>query len=46
MDGDILLVACGKKVNIRNLRNGTETKAADEAVRRYSSLADESQGND
>ena len=34
MDGDVLLVACGKRVNVRNLRNGIERKAADLAISR------------
>ncbi|THU83948.1 hypothetical protein K435DRAFT_688532, partial [Dendrothele bispora CBS 962.96] len=32
--GDIMLVACGKKVDIRNMCGRAETRAADQAVRR------------
>ncbi|KAJ3873307.1 hypothetical protein F5051DRAFT_337890, partial [Lentinula edodes] len=35
MDGDILVVACGTKVNVRNFRNRLEVRAAEKAVRRF-----------
>ncbi|KAJ3805452.1 hypothetical protein F5876DRAFT_69781 [Lentinula aff. lateritia] len=40
VDGDVLLVACGKRVSIRNLRSGLEDRAADKAVRRFSQILD------
>ncbi|KAH7874201.1 hypothetical protein F5879DRAFT_1067459, partial [Lentinula edodes] len=35
MDGDVLVVACGTKVGIRNIRGRLETRAADKAVKRF-----------
>lgn len=35
MEGDVLVVACGRNVSIRNLRGLVETRAADQAVIRY-----------
>ncbi|KAJ3805514.1 hypothetical protein F5876DRAFT_69730 [Lentinula aff. lateritia] len=40
MKGDFLLVACGTKVSIRNLRSGLEVRAADEAVIRLTEAMD------
>ncbi|KAJ3715648.1 hypothetical protein C8R42DRAFT_645553 [Lentinula raphanica] len=40
MRGDVLLVACGTKVSIRNLQSGLEDKAADRAVKRLSEQLD------
>ncbi|KAH7874285.1 uncharacterized protein C8R40DRAFT_1047878, partial [Lentinula edodes] len=34
INGDVLLVACGKKVSVRNLRNRLEVQAADKAIKR------------
>ncbi|KAJ3866967.1 hypothetical protein EV359DRAFT_35492, partial [Lentinula novae-zelandiae] len=34
IDGNLLLVSCGKKVLIRNLRNRLEVRAADRAIKR------------
>ncbi len=34
MEGDILVVACGKKVGVRNMRGKVEERAAEQAVRR------------
>ncbi|KAJ3915357.1 hypothetical protein F5877DRAFT_81915 [Lentinula edodes] len=34
MNGDVLVVACGKRAPIRNLRSGLEDRAADRAIRR------------
>ncbi|KAJ3766487.1 hypothetical protein FB446DRAFT_653722, partial [Lentinula raphanica] len=34
MRGDVLLVACGTKVSVRNLRSGLEDRAADRAIQR------------
>ncbi|KAH7871144.1 hypothetical protein F5051DRAFT_447626 [Lentinula edodes] len=34
MRGDVLVVACGKRVPIRNLRSGLEDRAADRAIKR------------
>ncbi|KAJ3806106.1 hypothetical protein EV368DRAFT_48836, partial [Lentinula lateritia] len=34
MNGDVLVVACGKRVSIRNLRSGLEDRAADRAIKR------------
>lgn len=35
MEGDVLLVACGRKVSVRNLRSGIEDRVADRAVKRH-----------
>ncbi|KAJ3847691.1 hypothetical protein EV368DRAFT_68897 [Lentinula lateritia] len=40
IDGDVLLVACGKRVSIRNLRSGLEDRVADIAIRRLSESLD------
>jgi hypothetical protein len=34
MEGDVLVVACGKKVAVRNIQNNREIRAAENAVRR------------
>ncbi|KAE9384559.1 hypothetical protein BT96DRAFT_1007957 [Gymnopus androsaceus JB14] len=34
MEGDVLLVACGAKVSVRNLKSGLETRVADRAMKR------------
>lgn len=39
MEGDVLLVACGSKVSVRNLRSGLEDRAADRAMKRYGSVS-------
>lgn len=39
MEGDVLLVACGTKVSVRNLRSGMETRAADIAIKRHVSYS-------
>ncbi|KAF9065528.1 hypothetical protein BDP27DRAFT_1180507, partial [Rhodocollybia butyracea] len=35
MEGNVLLVACGAKVSVRNLRSGMEDQAADRAMKRH-----------
>ncbi|KAJ3928020.1 MAG: hypothetical protein NXY57DRAFT_902848, partial [Lentinula lateritia] len=40
IDGDLLLVSCGKKVPIRNLRNRLEVRAADRAIKRLAEALD------
>ncbi|KAJ3852051.1 hypothetical protein EV368DRAFT_41834, partial [Lentinula lateritia] len=40
IDGDLLLVSCGKKVPIRNLRNRLEVQAADRAIKRLAEALD------
>ncbi|KAF9064072.1 hypothetical protein BDP27DRAFT_1230994, partial [Rhodocollybia butyracea] len=35
MEGDVLVVACGKKVAVRNFQNSREIRAAENAVRRF-----------
>lgn len=35
MEGDVLLVACGKKVTVRNMRSGIEDRVADLAIQRF-----------
>lgn len=35
IEGDLLVVACGRKVSVRNLRSGKEDRAADRAVKRH-----------
>lgn len=35
MEGDVLLVACGTNVSVRNLKSGVETRAADIAIKRH-----------
>ncbi|KAJ3752217.1 hypothetical protein EV360DRAFT_88962 [Lentinula raphanica] len=34
INGDVLLVACGTKCSVRNMRSGVEDKAADLAIKR------------
>ncbi|KAJ3900220.1 hypothetical protein F5879DRAFT_925620 [Lentinula edodes] len=40
MDGDVLVVACGKRVTIRNLRNNIEVRAAEKAVKKFAQHID------
>ncbi|KAJ3845691.1 hypothetical protein EV368DRAFT_53653, partial [Lentinula lateritia] len=40
VQGDILLVACGKRVSVRNLCSGLEDRAADKAIRRLTEALD------
>lgn len=35
MEGDVLLVACGKNVTVRNMRSGIEDRVADLAIQRF-----------
>ncbi|KAJ3899334.1 hypothetical protein F5879DRAFT_811088 [Lentinula edodes] len=35
MDGDVLVVACGTKVGVKNFRTRLEARAADKAVKRF-----------
>ncbi|KAJ3735869.1 hypothetical protein DFJ43DRAFT_1150635 [Lentinula guzmanii] len=36
INGDVLLIACGKRVSVRNLRSGLEDRVADKAIERLS----------
>ncbi|KAJ3736234.1 hypothetical protein DFJ43DRAFT_990276, partial [Lentinula guzmanii] len=35
IEGDVLIVACGKKVAVRNMQNRLEARAAEQAVKRF-----------